>query len=215
MTRRPPLDLRLYLVADARTCGPLGAVRTARQAVGAGATAVQVRDPDCTDAELAALGARVRDALAGTGVPLLLNDRVHLVAETGAAGAHVGQDDLDPVTARAVVGEDAYLGLSVQTLDHVDRALQLPHGTVDYLGVGPVWDQATKPDASPPCSPATLAEIVRRSPWPCVAIGGVDATRAATVRGTGAVGMAVVSAVCGRPDVGEATRALRRAWDQP
>jgi thiamine-phosphate pyrophosphorylase len=214
MTVRCPLDLSLYLVTDTRMCGRFGVVPTVVDAVSAGVTAVQLRDPHSSDEEFVELGTQLRKSLEGTGVPLLVNDRVHLVAEIGASGAHVGQGDVHPLSARDVLGEDAYLGLSVQTVDHVSEALQLPADTLDYLGVGPVWSQSTKPDAAEPCSPEALADIVRRSPWPCVAIGGVDAARAATLRRSGAAGMAVVSAICGRPDTAAATRNLRDAWER-
>jgi thiamine-phosphate pyrophosphorylase len=145
---------------------------------------------------------------------LIVNDRVHLVAAIGADGAHVGQGDLDPRSAREILGTDALLGLSVQTLDHVAAARQLGPGVIDYLGVGPVWPQATKPDAAEPAGPLRLREIVDASPWPCVAIGGVTADRAASVRAAGAAGIAVVSAICGQPDVALATRRLRQAWER-
>ena len=213
VTLRPPLDLRLYLVTDAELCGERGVVATAREAASAGATLVQLRDPIAGDAELVEVGRQLRAAVQRTGVPLVVNDRVDLVGPIGAAGAHVGQGDLDPVTARESLGPEAHLGLSVQTVDHVDAALALPDGTVDHLGVGPVWSQDTKRDAAPPCSPEVLAEIVRRSPWPCVAIGGIDPRRVAAVRRAGAAGVAVVSAICGQPDVRAATRELRVSWE--
>ncbi len=214
MTGRCPLDLSLYLVTDTQMCGRFGVVPTVVDAVSAGVTAVQLRDPHASDEEFVELGTQLQKSLDGTGVPFLVNDRVHLVAEIGASGAHVGQRDEHPVAARDVLGEDRYLGLSVQTVDHVSEALQLPADTLDYLGVGPVWSQSTKSDAAEPCSPEALADIVRRSPWPCVAIGGVDAGRAAIVRRAGAAGMAVVSAICGRPDAAAATRNLRDAWER-
>jgi thiamine-phosphate pyrophosphorylase len=214
MSVRPPLDLSLYLVTDTGLCGRSGVVPTVVDAVAAGVSAVQLRDPHSCDEEFVKLGTRLRECLDGTGVPLLVNDRVHLVDEIGADGAHVGQGDAPPVSARDMLGEDRYLGLSVQTVHHVDEALRLPVGTVDYLGVGPVWPQSTKPDAAEPCSPEALAQIAGRSPWPCVAIGGIDAERAAIVRRAGAVGMAVVSAICGRTDAAEATRVLRDAWER-
>jgi thiamine-phosphate pyrophosphorylase len=210
---RSPLDLRLYLVTDTRLCGHVGVLETASQAVSGGATAVQLRDPDCPDDEFVLLGRGLLGALDGTRVPLLVNDRVHLVEAIGAQGAHVGQSDLRPEAARALLGPDGYLGLSVQTPDHVRQVCRLPAPTLDYLGVGPVWRQSTKPDAAEPSRPEILAEIVRASPWPCVAIGGIDAPRTRVVRAAGAAGVAVVSAICGRPDVAAATRELRTAWE--
>jgi thiamine-phosphate pyrophosphorylase len=206
-------DLSLYLVTDTALCGELGVAATVAAAVAAGVSAVQLRDPEASDEDFAATGRAVAQVLKGTGVPLIVNDRVHLAAALGAAGAHVGQGDLDPRAARTMLGPDALLGLSVQTVQHVTAARGLGPGIIDYLGVGPVWPQATKPDAAEPAGLRRLREIVDASPWPCVAIGGVDANRAPSVRATGAAGIAVVSAICGQPDVALASRALRQAWD--
>lgn len=208
-----PVDLTLYLVTDTALCGGRGVAETVAAAVRGGVTVVQVRDPHAPDDEFVRLGRSVVAALSGTGVPVIVNDRVHLVAAIGAAGAHVGQDDLDPVAARAVLGPDAVLGLSVQTIAHVEMAAALPPGTVDHLGVGPVWWQSTKPDAADPGGLDRLAAIVGRSPVPCVAIGGIDAARTPSVRATGAAGVAVVSAICGQPDPAAAARRVRAAWD--
>ena len=206
-----PLDLRLYLVTDTALCGAAGVAATVAAAIGGGVTAVQLRDPACSDAEFVLLGRAVAATLAGTGVPLVVNDRVHLVEAIGADGAHVGQGDLPVDRARAILGAGALLGLSVQTPDHV---AVLPDGVVDYLGVGPVWPQTTKPDAASPGGLRTLAAIVAGTPLPCVAIGGVTPGRVAPVAATGAAGVAVVSAICGQADPAAAAKRLRREWEE-
>jgi thiamine-phosphate pyrophosphorylase len=213
MGRRPALDLSLYLVTDAAMCHQFGLAATVSAAVGAGVTVVQLRDVDAGDDELVGLGREVMTALRGTGVPLIVNDRVHLVEAIGAQGAHVGQSDVGIGQARALLGPTAYLGLSVQTIEHVAAAGQHADGALDYLGVGPVWGTATKPDAAEPGGVELLRRIASASPWPCVAIGGINRERLALVRGTGAAGAAVVSAICGQPDVAAATRELRAGWD--
>jgi thiamine-phosphate pyrophosphorylase len=207
------LDLSLYLITDTRLCGAFGVAATVTAAVGAGVSAVQVRDPVAADSEFVDLGRAVAAALRGTGVAVILNDRAHLVAAVGADGAHIGQTDLDPRTARDLLGPDAVLGLSVQTVEQVTAARRLGPDVVDYLGVGPIWPQATKPDAAAPSGLQQLREIAATSCWPCVAIGGVDAERARLARRNGAAGVAVVSAICGQPDVAAATRRIRTAWD--
>jgi thiamine-phosphate pyrophosphorylase len=209
---RSSLDLSLYLVTDTRLCGEFGVAATVAVAVGAGVTAVQLRDPHASDTEFVELGRAVAVALRGSDVPLIVNDRVHLVAAIGADGAHVGQGDLDPHSARQILGSSAVLGLSVQNLGHVRDARRLGSAVIDYLGVGPVWPQTTKPDAAEPAGLARLRAVVDASPWPCVAIGGIDAARAPLVRGQGAAGVAVVSAICGQPDVAAAARRIRTSW---
>lgn len=210
---RPPLDLSLYLVTDTRRCAQVGVPVTVAAAVAAGVTVVQLRDPAASDADLVDLGRQIITVLTGTGVPLLVNDRVHLVEAIGAHGAHVGQGDLDVGAARESVGPGAYLGLSVQTTEHVEAVLEHGADIVDYLGVGPVWATDSKVDAASPGGLDRLRAITSASPWPCVAIGGVDARRVDAVRAAGADGVAVVSAICGQPDVSAATAALRVAWD--
>ena len=210
---QPPLDLSIYLVTDTVMCGQLGVAATVSAAVVAGVTVVQLRDEGATDDELVRLGRQVMKALEGTDVALIINDRVHLVEAIGAHGGHVGQSDLGIGEARALLGPAAYLGLSVQTVEHVATAREHADGTVDYLGVGPVWGTATKLDAAAPGGLERLRQVTSASPWPCVAIGGINVKRMSAVRQAGAAGAAVVSAICGQPDVAAATRALRAAWD--
>jgi thiamine-phosphate pyrophosphorylase len=214
MGRRPPLDLSLYLVTDPVMCHQFGLAETVSAAIGAGVSVVQLRDVDATDDELVCLGREVMAVRRGSGVPLILDDRVHLVGAIGAQGAHVGQSDLGIEQARALLGPSAYLGLSVQTMEHVASAGGHVQSAVDYLGVGPVWGTATKLDTAKPGGMERLAQITSASPWPCVAIGGINLERLAGVRRAGAAGAAVVSAICGQPDVAAATRELRAAWDE-
>jgi thiamine-phosphate pyrophosphorylase len=209
---RAPLDLSLYLITDTRLCRHKGILETVREAVDAGVSIVQLRDPDASDADFVRQGRALVSTLTGTGVPLIVNDRVHLVAAIGAHGAHIGQSDISVRDARRILAPDTYLGLSVQHPDHLVMARRGPPADVDYLGIGPVWAQTTKPDAVAPIGLDGLRELVGASPWECVAIGGIDAGRVQAVRASGAAGVAVVSAICGRPDIGLATRELRAAW---
>lgn len=202
------LDLRLYLVTDTALCGDRGVVETVRAALPGGVTAVQVRAPSATTRELCALTLAVHDVLAGTDIPLLVNDRLDVALATGAEGVHLGQDDLAPEHARRLGGPDLLVGLSVSTLDQVAHAAALPTGWLDYLGVGPVQATTTKPEAAAPLGLSGTARLVAASPLPCVAIGGIGVQNAAAVRATGAAGLAVVSAVCAAADPAAAAAAL-------
>ncbi|WP_327350457.1 thiamine phosphate synthase [Streptomyces sp. NBC_01304] len=201
---RPPLDLSLYLVTDTRLCGDRGVAATVAAAVRGGVSAVQLRDPDADARTLFCLGRAIQAELAGTGVPLIVNDRLDVALWLDADGVHLGQRDVSPETARRLLGPHAYVGLSVS------RPEQLAHvpDAVDHLGVGPVFPQSTKPDADAPLGLDGLALIVRASPLPCVAIGGIGASEAAAAVKSGAAGIAVVSAVCGQPDPEAAARSL-------
>lgn len=206
-----PVDLSLYLVTDTRLCGERGVVETVRLALAGGITAVQVREPSATTRQLCALSAAVHEVLTGTGVPLIVNDRLDVALAVGAEGVHLGQDDLDAEAARRLGGPDLVIGLSVSTLGQVAHAASLPWGCLDYLGVGPVQATATKPEAAAPLGLAGTAQLVGASRLPCVAIGGVGAANAAAVRGTGVSGLAVVSAICASSDPAAAAALLGKA----
>ena len=208
-----PLDPAVYLVTDTGRCGgPDGVARTVEAAVGHGVTAVQLRDPAASTRALATLARTLLAGLRDTGVPLVVNDRLDVALAVGADGVHLGQRDLDPVSARRLAGPDLHIGLSVSTVGEATDALALPAGTVDLLGVGPVLATSSKPDAAPPGGWETLRSICALSPLPCVAIGGLGAGHAEDVRRAGAAGMAVVSEICGRPDVAAAAAGLSLAW---
>lgn len=215
MSARLLFDPTVYLVTDTAQCGgPAGVVATVGAAVDGGVTAVQLRDPGATTRELVDLGRALVALLRPRGVPLVVDDRVDVALAIDADGAHVGQSDLDPVSARRLLGQDRHLGLSVSTPEEARAAACLPPGTVDLLGVGPVRPTATKSDARPAIGFARLGVVTAATGLPCVAIGGLRATDVAALHGAGAAGSAVVSAVCGRPDPAAAARELARAWSE-
>jgi thiamine-phosphate pyrophosphorylase len=206
-------DFSVYLVTDTRLCGgPAGVLDTVRRAVAGGVTAVQVRDPLASTRELVELSRAVLGVLRGSGVPLIVNDRADVALAVGADGLHVGQRDLDPVSARRLIGPTMHLGLSVSTPGDLTAASDLPVGTLDLLGVGPIRDTPSKVDASSAMGFDGLARICRDSPLPCVGIGGLQLEDVTALKSAGAVGMAVISAICGRPDPEAATRELVSAW---
>lgn len=209
MSGRP--DLSLYLVTDTVLCGDRGVLTTVAQAVAGGVTAVQLRDPLASGRELYALALALRDLLAGTGVPFVVNDRLDVALAVGADGVHLGQGDLPVDAARRLAPLGFLIGLSVSTVAEVEQVAQLPAGTVDYLGVGPVFDTATKPLAPPGLGVQRTARVRAATALPCVAIGGIDAGNAAQVLATGVDGVAVVSAVCRAADPARAAYELRAA----
>jgi len=136
-------------------------------------------------------------------VPLIINDRLEVAIAAGADGLHLGQDDGDVADARALLGPEAILGLSVQTLEQMAR-LDVEH--LDYLGLGPVFATPSKQDHAEPLGFAGLARLVAASHLPSVAIGGLKAEHVTATHEAGAEGLAVVSAICGTPDPEAAAR---------
>ena len=203
------VDPTVYLVLDP-VHGPGRAGELLRTAVAAGATAVQVRSPTATTRELYGAALAAREVLDGTGVALVVDDRVDVALAAGADGVHLGQWDLPVEAGRRLAGPELSIGLSVTVPEHVEKARGLPEGTIDLLGAGPVFTTATKPDAGEGIGLDGLADLVALSDGalPVVAIGGITPDNAAAVRGTGVAGLAVSSAITAAPGPAAVVRAL-------
>ena len=208
---RPAFDPTLYLVTDTALAGERGVAEVVQAAVAGGVTAVQVRDKTASRRELYELTLAVR-AVLDPGVALFVNDAVDVALLAGADGVHVGQDDLPAAQVRALLGPDRLLGLSAGSDEELAVALALPPGTVDVVGIGPVWSTPTKPDAGSGLGPGGVAALAGKAAAAglrSVAIGGIDVGRAPQV--TGVDGICVVSAICAAADPAAAARALREA----
>ena len=194
-------DARLYLVCDARPEEFL------RAAIRGGVDVIQLRDrslPD--DAAIVEAAGSFRRAAEATGVPFVLNDRPDLVADCGADGVHVGQDDTAPARAREAIGPDRLIGLSTHAPDQGASAAE--DADVDYLSIGPVHETPTKPGR-----PAAgidyvrwAAEHVPDKPW--FAIGGIDAATLPAVRAAGARRVVVVRSITEAADPEAAAKEL-------
>lgn len=200
-----PFDLSVYLVTDPRLTAQRGLMETVSQAVAGGVTIVQLRDPDAKGRALVEAARGLVALLRPLGIPLIVNDRVDVALAADADGVHLGQDDMEPGPARAQLGPDRILGLSVGT--PAELAVSDLSG-VDYVGVGPVRATGTKADAGSAIGLEGLAAMRKRIPLPVVGIGGLDAALAGDVIRAGADGVAVVSALCAAPDVTAAARRL-------
>ena len=201
-----PFDLSVYVITDRGLAGPRGILAVTEAAVRGGATLVQLREPHAPGRRLVEEARALVALLRPLGIPLLVNDRVDVALAADADGVHVGQSDMAPADARALLGPDRILGLSITELADLDRS---DLAGVDYLGVGPVFGTRTKPDAAPPMGLAGLSAVRAASRLPIVAIGGIGPKEAAPVRAAGADGVAIVSAIMAADDPEAATRAFR------
>lgn len=191
---KPHINYSLYLVTDEVERCRYGLVETVRRAVKGGVTLVQYRSEKLTHEEQKAQVLPLQQYLRSVGVPLIINDNVALAVEIDAEGIHIGQDDMPVAEARALIGPDKILGLTVTT---AEQMAAVNTELVDYIGCGPVFPTITKDDAPPPMGVEGWAELAKLSPLPIVAIGGLNAERTAAIRATGlAAGVAVVSAIC-------------------
>ena len=180
-------------------------LHTTLQAARAGVTCVQLRAPHWNENELVECARALKNTLSPFGVPLIVNDNARVCIASGADGLHVGQSDMPASIARKMIGKNRLLGLSVSSIDELERSRGLP---VDYYGVGPVFATSTKKDAAPTCGLEALEKIRGLADKPCVAIGGIHKKNARAVFATGVDGIAVVSEICGTEDPYLATKAL-------
>ena len=196
------LALRLMLVTDDRLVPPEGLVETCRAAVQGGVTSVQLRLKRAGPRELVILA---RELVAAVPVPVLVNDRLDVALAAGAAGVHLGPDDLPVALARRVAPPGFLIGASVGGVS------ELESGTgADYWGVGPWSATTTKSNAGNPLGAEGFRAIVAQGGGiPCMAIGGVRPEDVAVVLGAGGVGVAVVSGILGEPDVEAAARSYQ------
>lgn len=201
-----PFDLTLYLVTDPRLVAARGLVATVDAAVKGGATIVQLRDPDAHGRALVEQARALKALLAPLNIPLIINDRVDVAVAADADGVHLGQDDMTPADARAVLGPERILGLSVgNPAEYAGSDLS----GVDYLGVGPVKATGTKVDAGGAIGAAGVAAVRALTRLPIVGIGGLATADVSEVIRAGADGVAVVSAICAAGDPEQAARALK------
>lgn len=209
------VDYRLNAIVDGslRDVGDLAelAVLAAQN----GATVIQYRDKDVPTRIMVAQASAMREALAGTGVPLLVNDRIDVALAAGADGVHLGRDDMEAQAARRLLGPEAIIGLTVKNAADAEIAATAP---IDYACIGGVFVTLSKMNPDAPVGLdgfATLrAQIAAAQPdLPVGAIAGIDVARAAEVVRAGASGVAVIGAIFRADDIAAATRALREAVD--
>jgi thiamine-phosphate pyrophosphorylase len=202
-----PARLRLYLVTDRGLGGGRPLTEIVLAAVAGGVTMVQLREKAIGTRAFVELGRALKTALAGRGVPLIINDRVDVALAVDADGVHLGDDDMCAGNARLLLGPRAVIGVSLQAAPGPEAA------AADYFAVSPVFATGTKPDAGPALGLAGVAAVRRLTARPLVGIGGIDQTNARAVIEAGADGVAVVSAIMAAGDPGAAAARLRAAME--
>jgi len=184
-------------------------VDVARAFLSAGAKLLQLRCKSWGSAAFLDLAAAVVADANRAGAAVIVNDRADVAALSRAHGLHLGQDDLSPLDARKVIGEEPLLGLSTHTQDQWDAAVKEP---VCYIAIGPVFGTGTKDTGYEAVGLDTVtraADVARRAGLPTVAIGGITRANAVSVIDAGAAAVAVISDLM-RDDPEANCRALLR-----
>ena len=197
----------LYVITDTVQSRGRSPLEIARAALEGGADAVQLRDKSSPAMNLCRLASEIQPMARKFGSLFVVNDRVDVALVTGADGAHVGQDDLPAREVRRLLPRPVILGVSVGSPEEARRA---ERDGADYLGAGPLFPTATKPEAGEALGIEGFARIARSVSIPVVAVGGISIDTVAAAIGAGAAGVAVVSAVVSADDMAAAARSLKR-----
>ena len=197
-------DYSIYLVTDDGCLQGRALPDCVREALEGGVTLVQYRAKTASSAEMYAEAMQLKALCDSFNVPLIINDRLDIAMAVGAAGVHLGQDDLPCAAARKILGEDYIIGVSAHNPAEAKAALQ---SGADYLGCGAVFGTATKADVQK-LGTDGLAAICREKGLPVVGIGGVTADNYREVRAAGADGAAIVSGILAQPDIRTTVEAI-------
>jgi thiamine-phosphate pyrophosphorylase len=179
---------RLYVILDATLLNN-SPHDCARELAAAGVRLLQYRDKSASARDLLKTSRELVSSLNSYGTSLIVNDRPDVAALAGAAGVHVGQEDLEPEQARVVVGEDQWVGVSTHNLEQFRRAAAT---SADYIAVGPIFATTSKANPDPVVGLDLLRQVRLLTDKPIVAIGGITLERAASVIAAGADSVAVI-----------------------
>ena len=199
-------DYSIYLVTDDGCLQGRALLDCVREALEGGVTLVQYRAKTASSAEMYNEALQLKALCDSFNVPLIINDRLDIAMAVGAAGVHLGQDDLPCAAARKILGEDYIIGVSAHNQAEAKAALQ---SGADYLGCGAVFGTATKADVKK-LGTEGLEAICKAKELPVVGIGGVTADNYREVRAAGADGAAIVSGILAQPDISATVRAIAK-----
>ena len=191
------MNYNIYLVTDSNCIGERSLLECVEEALEGGVTLVQYRSKETDGGVMYKEALALRELCDKYQVPLIVNDRVDVALAVGAAGVHLGQDDLPCAVARKLVPKNFIIGVSAH---NVEEALAAQKDGADYLGCGAVFGSQTKNNVSS-LGLEKLKSIREAVDIPIVGIGGVTADNYAKVLATGANGAAIVSGILGAQDV--------------
>ena len=195
---------KLYLVTDDQQ--DLETLKfVVEKAVAGGVTMVQVRDKHGDVRAFVERAQAVKSVLVGTGVPLIINDRVDVALAVDADGLHLGQSDMPDALARKLIGSDKILGLSIETEQQLQEADDLP---IDYIGLSALFETQTKTNLKKYWGYEGIKLALETTKLPIVGIGGINESNIPQLVETGIHGLALVSAICHAEDPKKATKDL-------
>jgi thiamine-phosphate pyrophosphorylase len=196
----------LYVILDAGMLTEPAGI-TAQKLMDAGVKLLQYRAKNATARELWAESRTIAESARRSNCTFIVNDRPDVAYLAGADGVHVGQDDLDPEHARAVIGPEHWVGVSTHNLEQFRKAAA---SSADYIAVGPIFQTSSKANPDPVVGTELLRRVRALTEKPIVAIGGITLERAGEVLAAGADSVAVISDILKAKDPVATTREFIR-----
>lgn len=197
-------SMLVYAITDRHWTGTQTLEQQVEEVLKNGATFLQIREKNMTHDELVKEAVRIKEIAARYNIPVVIDDDIYAVMEAGVDGVHIGQNDMDYVEARKLLGDNKIIGMTAPSVALAKKAEELG---ADYIGAGAVFSTNTKKDTKP-LELSTLKEICNSVSIPVVAIGGIDHSNVRELKGTDIDGVAVISALFGASNPGKATKEL-------
>ncbi len=183
---------KIYPITDV-SIAKLSHLEQVKLFIEGGAKIIQLRDKHASPKEFYQSAKAVMDFTRGSGVKIIINDRLDIALIVKADGVHLGQDDLGPAQAREILGEKAIIGFSTHTTHQAIEAINFP---IDYVAIGPVFATKTKENSDQTIGVEGLKNVRQAiADFPLVAIGGINFETAQTVLANGADSVAIISAI--------------------
>lgn len=201
---KPAIDYSIYLVTDESCLKGRQLLPCVEEALAGGVTLVQYRAKNADGGRMYKEALQLKVLCDEYHVPLIINDRLDIAQAIGAAGVHLGQDDLPCAVARQILGADYIIGVSAHNRE---EALQAAADGADYLGCGAVFGTATKQDVAK-LGLSNLQAIRKAVTLPMVGIGGINLSNYAEVLAIGADGAAIVSGILAQENITQTVREL-------
>ena len=197
---------RLHVLTDTVLQTRFSHPELAGLAISGGADTIQYRQKTGSTKALIETAVAIKRVCAEKGATFIVNDRIDVAIAAKADGVHLGQDDFPIGLARKLLGKGPIIGASAATPEEIETCIR---EGADYVGFGPIYPTGSKDDAGMVAGIDVLKQIVASTKVPVIAIGGIGPENADHVMGTGAHGIAVISAVCCREDPQKGARKLR------
>lgn len=198
----------LYVITDEKLSQGRLHYEIAEQAILGGVDVIQLRDKECSCADLIASASAIRNLTKKNNTLFIVNDRLDVALITGADGVHLGQDDISLEQARRITPKEFIIGISVGSIEEAVRAEM---DGADYIALSPTFTTPSKENAGPGHGLCMLTAIRSQISIPLLAIGGITCSNVTEVILAGADGVAVISAVVSSRDIKSAVREMKIA----